>query len=225
MNQQIRSYCNQCHSETIHNVIHSHQKNILCIEESGFYAYRQYKIIECCGCEKISFYESYDDDSSSEDDEPSVTLYPPRISRKKPDFIRSLNKEYISLFDEIYKAISNECERLACMGIRSLIDLYINKKVGDQGNFYNGIKKLLSEGIITERQSLFINKIIVEAGNASIHRQFKPDLEILELLLDTVENLLHEEMLVPQLEEIKDKIPERPPLSKKTQTKDKSPAS
>ena len=225
MHQQIRSYCNQCHNETIHDVIYSDQKTISCDEENCFCAYRQYKIIECCGCKDISFYESYDDDSSSEYDEPSVRLYPPRISRKQPDFIYSLDKEYISLFDEIYKAISNECERLACMGIRSIIDLYINEKVGDQGSFKSGIKKLLSEGIITERQSHFINKIIVEAGNASIHRQFKPNLEFLELLLDTVENLLHEEMLVPQLEEIKDKIPERPPLSKKTQTKDNSPAS
>lgn len=95
------------------------------------------------------------------------------------------------------------------MGLRSIIDLYINKKVGDQGNFRKGIEKLVDEGIIARRQADIIYKIIVEAGNASIHRQFKPDLEVLHLLVDTVENILHEEMLIPQLEVVKETIPPR----------------
>ena len=94
------------------------------------------------------------------------------------------------------------------MGIRSLVDYFIANQIKNYKNFKDGLDQLLEIGKITKEQQDAL-AIVVDAGNASIHRQFNPSDEVLNLTMDTVELLLQQEALAAPLNEVKDQIPAR----------------
>ena len=146
----------------------------------------------------------------SECDDPAEYFYPPRFSRKAPQWVENqkIETEACFLYKEIYTAFYNSSHRLASMGIRTLFDIYIHKKVGDQGQFETALGELLKRGHITASQKVVIG-IAVDAGNASVHRSFYPDIETLTTVLDIVENLYHLDVLEKEALKVKNITPQR----------------
>ena len=62
------------------------------------------------------------------------------------------------------------------MGARSIIDLFIHRKVGDCGSFSQGLNSLVDKGYITIRNKGVIESAI-EAGHAATHRFYRPTSE------------------------------------------------
>lgn len=207
MQNPINFFCNSCQHETLHDVLCSHDRYINYTDDGHVYTRITSQMVKCRGCETTSFRVL---DWFSEDyvEDVSEIAYPPRSSRKMPEWIYKLDDIYEKLLSEVYIALQNKCNRLAMMGIRSVIDVFISSKVQDYSNFSDGLKKLVALGVITNNQRDLL-KIVIEAGNASIHRQYNPPFEILTLIMDTVETLLHHEALAPSLQKVKDQIPAR----------------
>lgn len=145
-------------------------------------------------------------------DKPDPGIYfPPRVSRRKPAWVDRLAvpEEYGDLLDEIYVALHADSRRLAAMGARALIDCYITRRVGDQGNFTNGLKKLVEKGFISEKQREIVSAA-VDAGNASAHRGHCPSGDDISAVIDIVENLIHNELLTQQAQTLRANTPARP---------------
>lgn len=94
------------------------------------------------------------------------------------------------------------------MGARALIDAFITKCVGDQGNFAKGLDKLVSDGFITKKNREIVDSV-VDAGNASAHGRSCPSNQDLNTVIDIVENLIQNELLKEPAQVLKANTPPR----------------
>ena len=120
----------------------------------------------------------------------------------------NLPEEDMLLFWEVLSAWENNLYVLALSGIRTMIDRYMVKKVGDIGNFQNKLENLLKQGHVNKTQYELLS-IAIEAGNAAAHRGFRPDKQMLNDLLKIVEDIIALEYKTLNFGEYKAKIPQR----------------
>lgn len=163
-------------------------------------------VSKCLGCEKINF--KHISRSSPDKSEDKIFYFPRKSIRKTPHWVSKLPIKYLEILHEIYVTVNEELHILSLTGIRTLLDIFIVSKIGDVGTFKQKVTKLVDAGIITSNKATVLETLI-EAGNASAHRGYKPDKETLFQILDIVENLLQSEIVDRSLNDIKGKIPSR----------------
>jgi Domain of unknown function (DUF4145) len=209
----VWSHCNECGQETKHNIVHRADRcRTFSDDLHPVDVGSVWKVLQCRGCEEVALQRV---DWCSEDDPQDgpgpFTYFPPRVSRRKPAWMDRLvvPKEYEHLLNEIYVALHADSRRLAAMGARALIDVYITRRVGDQGDFAKGLKKLVEENHIREAQREIV-AAAVDAGNASAHRGHCPSVDDISAVIDIVENLIHNELLAEQAQTLRANTPPRP---------------
>ena len=211
------SHCNECNQETKHQVIKLAERRREF--EEGAYTVEigtAWKVLQCRGCDEVALRRV---DWCSEDDrhdgvEP--TYYPPRVSRRRPDWMDRVPVpgEYLDLLDEVYKALHADSRRLAMMGARTLIDMVIQRSVGDQGNFQQGLNELESNDLISARDRKAV-EVAIDAGHASAHRAHKASEADVNVVIDIVEQLIRSEALPEQAKQLAKRTPPRPQRAKK----------
>ncbi len=221
----VPAHCNKCGHETKHDVVmeRTHRNSEVVDAHEGLEVCwsKTYKMLECRGCEEVSLCRT---EWCSEDDPMDGpgpgTYFPPRVSRRKPAWVERLDlpDEYAGLLDEIYIALHADSRRLAIMGARALIDAVINRSVGDQGTFAQGLNKLVEQELIS-KSHLEIIVAAVEAGNASAHRGHRPNAKNTNLVIDIVENLIHNELLTEPARMLKAATPARERVSSASKSK------
>lgn len=208
----VRAHCNTCLHETKHSVLATKTS------EGRANAFPDdphdlteidwrttYSMLECCGCEDVTMKRSY---HFSEWEGVQIDYYPPQVSRQLPNWHDGLPSEIESLLKEVYSALHSDNRRLALMGARALIDVYMNQKLGDIGGFEQKLKKLESEGLIGKQNREYLEAAI-EAGHAAAHRGHRPAINEVNQVMDIVENVLHSYLLKYYAENIKAKTPKR----------------
>ena len=120
----------------------------------------------------------------------------------------NLPEEEMLLFWEILSAWEKNLYVLALSGIRTMIDRYMVRKVGDIGNFQTKLENLLKQGHVNKTQYELLGTAI-EAGNAAAHRGFRPEKEMLSDLLKVVEDIIALEYKTLNFDGYKVKIPQR----------------
>lgn len=213
---QIRSHCNRCQGETRHRlieqVVREYDKTDQwdnCTEWTS-----TYRMLECCGCGEIQMRVEYWH-STHELDENDWDYYPPRVSRRIPDWYSRLPRDWAELMREVYGALASNSRRLAVMGARTLIDLYMAATVGNHGSFDDRLDRLVTEGFLAGKNKATLQAAL-EAGNAAAHRGHTPNVQDMGLVMDIVENLLHTHVLEIDAEKLKANTPPRPPRPAKT---------
>ncbi len=94
------------------------------------------------------------------------------------------------------------------MGARSLVDQFMNDKVGDLGGFAQKLEALLKEGYLSRFQKEFL-LVALDAGHAVTHRGFAPKKDTVEQVMDVVENLLQHYALLEAVDDLKKVTPPR----------------
>ena len=89
----------------------------------------------------------------------------------------------------VYRALNTDGRRLAAMGARSLVEMTMVEKVGDQGSFARNLTAMETEGYLSRREKSILEAAL-EAGHAATHRGHNPTSEELEQVMDIVEHLL-----------------------------------
>lgn len=211
----VLAHCNKCGHETKHDVVieRRHCASEVLDPQQGIEVNwsTTYSMLECRGCEEVSLRRT---EWCSEDDpmdQRTGTYFPPRVSRRKPAWVDRLAMpdEYEGLLDEIYVALHADSRRLAAMGARALIDAYITRRVGDQGTFTKGLKKLVEKSFISETHRVIV-AAAVDAGSASAHRGHCPSANDINVVIDIVENLIHNELLADPAAALRQTTPPRP---------------
>ncbi|MEL4016959.1 DUF4145 domain-containing protein [Dryocola clanedunensis] len=216
MSEQIKKiYCNNCSCETKHSVLFYKKKRevdevdnqVIWYEDDSYY------LSECLGCENITLH--IESTYSGMGDEITVTQFPPKIIRKEPKWLYRIDgdgiffgdSDKIEIFREIYIALKNNMPRLAIMGVRALLEMVMIENIRDQGSFVKNLSKLKEDGYISNYQFEAINKVI-EAGHASMHRNYKASSEEISSIMDITENII-ESIYINKLNITKLNIPPR----------------
>ncbi|MGE6387398.1 DUF4145 domain-containing protein [Pseudomonas sp. NPDC078416] len=134
--------------------------------------------------------------------------YPPRISRQAPNWHQNLPRDLQLMLREIYAALHADSRRLAMMGARALVDMYMNETVGDIGGFVKKLNKLVTDGHLG-RQDRDILEAALEAGHAAAHRGHLPTSDQITHVMDIVENLLQKKALQGSAAALKKGTPSR----------------
>jgi hypothetical protein len=203
-------HCNHCLHRTKHSVIAEHENVVTgepCSEYGEPWWHTAYTLFICCGCESVTLRRQMMC-SEWESDEPEIEFYPPQVSRQLPKWHDELPSEMDDLLIEIYTALHSNSRRLALMGARTVIDMFVLDKIGDVGTFTQKLKALVDGGYLGNQQKDILN-VALEAGNAAAHRGYKPSSEVLIHVTDVVESLLQSYVLEKVSNLVKAKIPSR----------------
>jgi hypothetical protein len=193
----MQSHCNTCGGDREHVVIHE-ESETWSDDRYDVDGGTTYQMVKCGGCGTFSMRrETWCSEWTDDHGRPEgkVDYFPPRLFRKIPAWHADLQtylpaeKTISDLLQEIYVALQNDLRRLAAMGIRSLLEHMMIDKVSDQGSFKKNITKFKDSGFISSVQMNFIETAL-EAGHASIHRDFKPTVAVLISLIDISESLV-----------------------------------
>lgn len=210
----VKIHCNKCNGETSHRVVAERKlKGSEKVPNEDYVVSWEdtYTMLECCGCNdvtmrRVNWFSEYEDND--------VEYFPPRISRPIPRWHNRLPDEFASLMKEIYTAIQADSRRLAIMGTRSLVDMFMNDKVGDIGGFYDKLAQLVKQGFLSEKHKNILEAAL-EAGHAVTHRGFQPKSDTVKQVVDIVENLLNTSYI---LDEDAQDLKRDTPARKKKQT-------
>ncbi|WP_455927318.1 DUF4145 domain-containing protein [Pseudomonas capeferrum] len=109
---------------------------------------------------------------------------------------------------EIYAALHADSRRLAMMGARTVVDMYMNDTVGDIGGFDKKLNKLVTDDHLGG-QDKDVLKTALEAGHAASHRGHLPSPSEINHVMDIVENLIQKKALQRSAAELKKGTPAR----------------
>jgi hypothetical protein len=123
--------------------------------------------------------------------------FPPLPVRTKPEWFDRLPNGYQSILSEVYQAIDNSLFFLASTGTRTSVDRLIVEKIGDVGSFKDKILKLVASQIIDDAEGNILVALI-DAGSASAHRNFRPDLENINHMMEILEAIFYKLLIEPE---------------------------
>lgn len=209
-------HCNKCLQDTNHVLVaskkHSGNEHI---DDPNFPIHTDWSItnemLECRGCENVVLKRTI---CFSEWDEDDIKFFPPPISRQLPHWHANLPQDWTELIEEVYTALHADSRRLALMGARALVDLYMNYQLDDIGGFQQKLVKLESERLISKPNKEFLEAAL-ETGHAATHRGYKASVNEVSRVMDIVENLLQTHVLRLAAEDLKKKTPARQNKAKK----------
>ena len=193
--------CEQCCRETNHDVVHEYHMSL----SNECFWQANYQIVKCCGCGSVSFKIEVltDEDDYNPDTgelEPSVTLYPPRITGRKPleddsKFPPAIQKIYY----EVLNALNNSLVILAAIGLRTLIECICIDQNVRGANLEKKINALASTEVLSETQAklLHTHRFL---GNIATHEITAAKQTELVAALDIVETLLKTIYILPEMD-------------------------
>ncbi|WP_010490787.1 DUF4145 domain-containing protein [Pseudomonas sp. S9] len=205
--KQLSSFCNRCSGTTNHTKLHELIQEWAGNHDGFGYEYsKTTSLLQCKGCEEVTL--RVDHWHSEYDAIDETEYYPPRISRRPPKWEKDLPYEWRKMLREIYTALHSNSRRLAMMGARALVDMYMNDTIGDIGHFTEKLSKLASDGHLGS-QDKEILKAALEAGHAASHRGHIPNSDEINHTMDIVENLLQKYPLQKSAVELQKQTPKR----------------
>jgi hypothetical protein len=167
----------------------------------------KYDLLRCAGCEAVSMRHV---DWFEPTEETSVRIYPPRVARRKPNWLGTLPSETERLMKEVYAALDANSRALAMMGVRAVVDMVLVSQVGDSGGFAAKLKLAEQAGTISKKNREVLEAAL-DAGNAAAHRGHVAKTEDVQAVMDIVENLLQAEYHLQSLaERLRETTPPRP---------------
>lgn len=204
--QQV--HCNSCARETRHGVVttrvHGGSETVDPDHEISWR--NTYTLLECLGCDGVCLRQVF---WFSEDPrEEEVTFYPPQVSRRAPVWIHDLEFRFQILLAEIYAALHADSRSLAIMGARTIIDVFMQKNVGDIGGFDQKLDALVKAGYLSSRNREVLAAAL-EAGHAAAHRGHRPSVDDCNHVMDIVENVLQSEILPHSAQALQRSTPSR----------------
>jgi len=217
MNKIKKTYCHKCKNETNQKIAFDETEHDIreiffeSLQGEARWAVEQrdWLITQCNGCEMLNMrVETSHIGKKNTSTSRSTRFYPSKIHRIPPAWIFGLDRKYIELLVEVYTALNNDLFVLTSMGLRTLFDILLTDKVGNQGSFKERINKFTNEQYLNPQQKELLEAII-EAGSASAHRGYKADKETLLELLDMSEHILKTGVLQRKSKVIHERIPKR----------------
>ncbi|MBT2161471.1 DUF4145 domain-containing protein [Zobellia barbeyronii] len=189
-------FCNSCKGLRNQTEIHKIEKRGG-DEEGDFQWYKSYSLIQCNGCDNISFFKVSGDTEMYEQDEYGhqdyyfdKSVYPPYLKRgeaiKQPFY---LPEKIRTIYSETIASFKSNSSILTAGGLRAIIEAICNHLKIKGRNLAERIDGLSENGNLTLAESKRLHSIRF-LGNDALHEIEKPKDEHLYLLLEIVNHLL-----------------------------------
>lgn len=211
----MKSYCATCSNPTNQKVLHEEIVSYKGYEDEAYWwETTTYQIIQCMGCDTISFRKLYNDaamQSAFEQDTSSEELFPKRgLHSRVIKPYRNVSIDIKKVYIETIEAYNNNLFLLSGAGVRAVIEaICIDKGIKsgpvrtNEGNSRDskGLDGKIS-GLAAHNYLTFENADILHEirflGNAAVHELATPSLDdlniaidILELVLDNIYEIKH----------------------------------
>lgn len=197
--------CHNCNTETIHHVISSYNEDTKqYVDERNSVDWRiKNQIIQCQGCEEVSFrtvstfsedYEFYDDAIHLNE---KIEYFPARFEGlKKSINLYLLPQNIQDIYKETIFNIENEQNIMAGIGIRALIETVCKELEATGNNLYEKIDFLKKQSIITPDNTDILHKLRI-LGNKSAHEVQAHSSKQLKLSIKIIEHVLENTYIIP----------------------------
>lgn len=192
---KTKYFCSNCKGLRNHNVIFEHKVKGE-EEEYIFQWINQYKVIECNGCENISFLHIYGDSSmirsigeNGYDYYEEETIFPYYLSKGNQISSHYLPSPIKEIYIETISAFKANALILTAGGFRAIIEALCNYLKIKKGNLEERINLLHNKGYLTLSESKRLHSIRF-LGNDALHEIEKPKKAQLDILLEIINHLL-----------------------------------
>lgn len=197
---KIRATCTACRNVTNHVVTRSVDLSGS-DEEAGVSYETSYQIIECQGCNGVSYRTvSWDSESMDYDPDQPVTReqqFPdPKIGRAPVwgNFVIPLQLERV--YVETVKAL-NEGQLVLCgMGVRAVVESIVKDQKASGKLLSDQIDSLAKQGMLTTSGAAILHQVRA-LGNEAAHEVVAHGKDELSLALDVIDNLLQAVYILP----------------------------
>lgn len=205
----MKVYCGYCNIKTNHNKLYE-KENSGWDEYHEIYASTKYQVVQCKGCDTISFrVESI----CSEDIDPNtgeIVVYETLYPEAKEDML--VVKDYFmpikiyKIYREVINTYNSDNNTLCAAGIRALIEGICAEQQINNKSLQSKITELVSKGIITEAHSDALHTLRF-IGNKALHELDVPTKPELKLAIEIMEHTLENIYDLPQKsEELKHRV-------------------
>lgn len=198
--------CLNCRQSTRHVILHS--TNVTWEYTSEIVEWTSYEIVQCCGCDEISFCKVdtasenlyYDEREGKMELWSDVEVFPPRLTGqqglKEEDILYHLPLNVQRIYRETYKALCNQQPILAGVGVRALVEAVCNWEKASGKNLKERIDDLAQQGFITVTGANMLQNLRI-VGNKAAH-EIKPHrMETLSTAFEIVEHVLKSVYVYP----------------------------
>ena len=208
--QKGKFYCSVCGRITHHDILG--EKGVSAGSDADFWWHQTYRIVQCCGCDNISFnLESvdesmvrYDKKDGTEELYSEYTSYPVAEGDIRPiEFTWNFPSIIYSIYFETLTALNNKCYSLVAAGFRMIVEAICKDKEIKYKNLEAQINGLRKQGIISEADRNRLHSIRF-MGNDSVHIEKTPTKEDLLLVLEIINGILSNLYVIE--DKIKDKL-------------------
>lgn len=203
-NEEHRVACANCLVETRHKVLQSVDIEGVA-PEWEYHHTDSFQIMQCLGCDSISFRKCHSDSEDFDYDEEQncthyierIEIYPSRVvGRHKLRQAHFLPFEVSRIYDETHAALCNKQPILGGIGIRALVETVCKQKSAAGSNLEQKIDNLVAMGILTQGGAETLHSMRI-LGNKAAHEVKPHTEEILNLAMDVVEHLLNDVYILP----------------------------
>jgi len=201
----MKSTCSNCKRETNQQVLNENKKSYH--DDSGWWEEHKYQIIQCKGCDIISFRRLYNDIAQDQGAEYAgfepwtQELYPKRTAKSlNIKNLKDTPRSIIKIYRETIDAFNNEQTILCSAGLRAIVEGICKDRGIEKGEVTNrnGVKKmsknldgkieaLASGGFLTLGNAKILHELRF-MGNDALHELASPSLEELKIAIEIVEH-------------------------------------
>lgn len=225
--ENIWCKCPECERSTRHTVLAS-------VAESGYIDgpdiayYHDYSIVQCDGCEKVSFRkESSNSEDLDYENKPKVTVQ----SFPEPEPEQHAGAAYItdevysmpgivqSIYSETLGAIQRGLPILAGIGIRAIVEATCDDQKAVGRTLENKIDDLVSKSLLTDKGAEILHGLRL-IGNSAAHEIKAPTKEQVAAAMKVIDHLLIGAYVIPNEAKVLP-VPAKKPASTLTPTSSK----
>lgn len=204
--EECRAPCRNCNVETRHKVLQSVDASIS--EDYRNWWYRaddSYQIIQCQGCDEISFRKihtnsediDHDPETGEQSYDAKIDVYPSRVAgRNKLRQADSLPWQIARIYDETHAALCNKQLILAGIGIRVLVEAVCQEEQAVGKNLEQKIDDLVTLEVLTKPGAEMLHGTRI-LGNTAAHEVRPYSETMLGNAMDVVEHLLESVYIFP----------------------------
>lgn len=207
----VKIVCKECANETSHSIIATYieKGDEACGGGHSYQWTNRNEIIQCLGCESVSFRivsdnsEDWDHDYDSDPQEPDVIYhktykyYPSRFAGMQEVDVHMLPDKIRGIYQETILAIENEQSILSGIGVRALIETICKDQNVSGKNLFEKLDSLHSNSIVTTEGLKALHKLRV-LGNESAHEVKAHSKEVLILAFEVIKHMLEGTYILPQ---------------------------
>ncbi len=205
--KEIRAACSECSRETTHSIVRSARYTTQYDEKDfSITLWDNYAIIECKGCQSISFRHQssnsenvdYDSDTGDVVPEKKVVVNPPRLAGRRELRDSWLLPTPVELaYEETLQALRGGMPVLAGIGIRALVETMCKDRGARGRNLEKKLDNLVDQGVITKDGAEILHSLRI-MGNDAAHEVKPHTIEDLSIAMDVIENALQSIYILPQ---------------------------